>query len=76
MQDLEEKKPPTYLFVSTEITLGQMLGPGPKKYPVGVPDGWGCVLRLLIHQNTLIQQICLIFTDMLTLNSGSDVQVW
>lgn len=67
------QKNPTCLLVSTEITLGQMF---PKKYPVRVPDGRGCVLELTDSpEHTCVQQICLIFTDMLTLNSVS-VQVW
>lgn len=72
MQDLEKK--PKYLLVYTEITLGQMF---PKKYPVGVPDGRGCVLESPVSpEHTCVQQICLIFPDTLTLNCGADVQVW
>lgn len=63
------KKNPSYLLLSGEITLGQMF---PKKYPVGVPDGRGCGLEITDSpEHTCVQQICLIVTDMLTLNSGS-----
>lgn len=67
------RKKTQHLLVSTDITQGQMF---PKKYPVGVPDGRGCVLEITDSpEHTCIQQICVIYTDMLTLNSVS-VQVW
>lgn len=56
------RKKTKYLLVYTEITLGQMF---PKKYPVGVPDGRGCVLEIPVSpEHTCVQQICLIFPDM------------
>lgn len=67
------RKKSNYLLVSAEITLGQMF---PKKYPVGVPGGRGCVPEITASpEHTCVQQMCLFFTDMLTLNCGT-VQVW